>query len=143
MAYKRKPKNGASPKIGRPIMLTDEIQEKVCQAIRAGNYNVVAAQYAGISQSTFCEWVAKGEDGIEPFVKFSEAVKKAESDCEVAAVANVRKHWEKNWIAAMTWLERKHRVRWGRSIDTVQITTDKSNEPTFVLNLKGSTENQQ
>jgi hypothetical protein len=38
--------------MARPTKLTAEITEKICMAIRAGNYAKIAAGLAGIGEST-------------------------------------------------------------------------------------------
>lgn len=97
------------------LKLNDELQQKLCNAIRAGNYASVAAQYAGIGESTFYHWLAQGEKQQSGrYREFLEAVKKAESDAEIAAVAIIQKHQADNWQAAAWYLERKHYDRWGR-----------------------------
>jgi len=101
--------------MGRKLKLNDELQNKICTAIRAGNYASVAAQYAGISEATFYKWMAFGEkqkSGV--YVEFREAIKKAEADAEVAAVAIIQKQAPDNWQAAAWYLERKHFDRWGK-----------------------------
>jgi transposase-like protein len=103
---------------GRPCKLTPEVQAKICQAIRAGNYSYVAAEYAGIGASTYHRWMQQGEQETSgSFREFRDAVKSAESEAEVRAVAIIQRHMEKNWQAAMTYLERKHPQRWGRRLD--------------------------
>ena len=100
---------------GRKTKLTPELQDKIVSAIRAGNYAMVAAEYAGISTTTFYRWLQQGAEAKSGIYKdFRDAVKKAESDAEVRAVAIIQKHMEGNWQAAMTYLERKHPNRWGR-----------------------------
>lgn len=100
---------------GQKPKLTPQTQEKVCQAIRAGNYANVAARYAGIDESTFYRWLERGEN--EPsgiYCEFRKSVKDAESTAEVQAVAEVRAAGRESWQASMTWLERKFPDRWGR-----------------------------
>lgn len=100
---------------GRRTKLTPEIQEKIVSAIRAGNYANVAAEYAGIGERTFYRWLERGREanrGI--YWHFWQAVKKAEREAEVRAVAIIQKHMEGNWQAAMTYLERKFPQRWSR-----------------------------
>ena len=100
---------------GRRTKLTPEVREKIVKAIRAGNYAYVAAEYAGISSATFYRWLQLGNDAKRGvYREFLEAVKKAEGEAEVRAVAIIQKHMEDNWQAAMTYLERKFPDRWGR-----------------------------
>lgn len=100
---------------GRRSKLTAEIQEKIVTAIRAGNYANIAAQYAGIAESTFYRWLQRGSASKSGrYRDFAEAVRQAERESEVRAVAILHKHMEEHWQAAMTCLERKFPQRWGR-----------------------------
>jgi hypothetical protein len=100
---------------GRPTKLTAAVQEKICTAIRAGNYAVVAACYAGISEHTFYEWMKRGAAGRGAlYAAFHQAVKDAEAAAETYAVAQVRNAAAENWTAAAWYLERKFSKRWGR-----------------------------
>ena len=103
---------------GRPSKLTPQVQEKILTVIRAGNYAYVAAAYAGIGRSTFYHWLELGEQEESGcFRDFLDAVKAAETEAEIRAVATIQKHMAKNWQAAMTYLERKFPHRWGRRMD--------------------------
>ena len=107
---------------GRRSKLTAEVQEKIVRVIRAGNYAYIAAEYAGIGQSTFYRWLEQGEaQTTGPYRDFREAVKAAEREAEIRAVATVQQHMGKSWQPAMTYLERKFPQRWGRRLD---VTTD-------------------
>lgn len=100
---------------GRLCKLTPEIQQKVVAALRAGNYAHVAAEYAGIDRATFYRWMQRGRESTRgKFSDFCEAVKNAEREAEVRAVAVIQNHMADNWQAAMTYLERKYPDRWGR-----------------------------
>ena len=104
---------------GQPTKLTPERQEEIVSAIQAGNYQDVAAAYAGIGRSTFYSWKARGEKDKKAknasiYADFLDAVKKAESDAEVRAVAIIQRAMPDNWQAAMTYLERKFPDRWSR-----------------------------
>jgi len=46
--------------VARPEKLTPEVQQKIVDAIRLGNYIETAAAYAGISKSTLYDWLKKG-----------------------------------------------------------------------------------
>lgn len=107
--------NKTQRKRGRRTKLKPEVQDKIVSAIRAGNYACVAAEYAGISAATFYVWLQRGsEEKKGAYRDFLDAVKKAESEAEVRAVAMVQKHMAENWQAGMTYLERKFPDRWGR-----------------------------
>lgn len=116
--------------MARPTKLTPDLQEKICQAIRAGNYLETAAAYAGISKVTLHEWMRRGRREMErveeaegrarirkkeaPFVEFLNSVEKALAEAEVRDVILIGKAAEVNWQAAAWRLERKFPDRWGR-----------------------------
>jgi transposase len=125
--------------LGRPAKLTPELQNKICDAIRAGNYLETAAAFAGIGKSTFYDWLRRGQrvsKGI--YHDFSEAVEKALADSEARDVALIAKAAaDGQWQAAAWRLERKFPDRWGRRDrhqveaniqGTVKVTSDEAIE---------------
>ena len=114
--------------MGRPTKLTDEIQQKILQALAAGNYQDTAAAYAGISTSTFYNWLERGKTERvrisagekpkkteEPYVEFVDAIESARAQAEVRSVALIQKAAnDGTWQAAAWYLERSHPQRWGR-----------------------------
>lgn len=95
--------------------LTPEVQEKICAAIAAGNYDIVAARYAGISDTTFYRWLKEGEEAANGIKHgFWVAVKDAGAKAEVRNVALIENAASFTWQAAAWWLERKYSDRWGR-----------------------------
>lgn len=116
---------------GRPTKLNYEVQEKIIQAIKAGNYIETAAAYAGISKSTLYDWLKRGErekqrvaknpsyrirKSEKIYVEFSDAVEKALAEAEMRDVLLIGKAAEEQWQAAAWRLERKFPERWGRRI---------------------------
>jgi hypothetical protein len=104
--------------MARPTKLTPEITEKICMAIRAGNYAKIAAGMAGISEATYYSWLdqAKEPDAEPEFLEFLESVERAEAEAEIGAVARIRQAADNGtWQAAGWLLERKHGERWGRN----------------------------
>jgi transposase len=98
----------------RPTKLTPELQKEIVGYIEAGNYIEVACEAAGISQSTFFDWKARGAKKQPLYSEFLEAVKKAESKAEIRNVVVIQKAAQENWQASAWYLERKHAERWGR-----------------------------
>ena len=97
----------------RPTKLTPEVQAIIARTIAEGNYQDVAAQYAGISASTFYSWMAKGEAGRKPYAELLESVSLAHAEAEVRNVGIIETAAEKDWRAASWWLERRHPDHWG------------------------------
>ncbi len=113
---------------GRPTKLTPDVQEKIVQAIRAGNYIETAAAYAGVDKKTLYTWMKLGNDcksGKNVHAQFLHAVEKALADAEVRDVTIIGKAAEENWQASAWRLERKFPDRWGRK-DTHKLTDDLS-----------------
>ena len=51
---------GNTATLGRPSKFTPETRKKILWALRLGNYRKTAAEYAGISERTICDWLYKG-----------------------------------------------------------------------------------
>lgn len=97
------------------LKLTAELQAKICDAIRMGNYMETAAAFAGISKDTFYRWLKKGaraRSGI--YREFHDAVHKALAEAEVRDVAIIANAAKESWQAAAWRLERRHPERWGK-----------------------------
>lgn len=71
---------------GRHALLTDLVQEKILQAVRAGATREGAARHARIGRSTLQVWLRRGEDGEEPYASFLARVREAEGGIEVRMV---------------------------------------------------------
>jgi transposase len=114
--------------VGRPTDLTPEVQETICDAIRAGNYLEPSAALAGVSKATVYNWIKRG--GAEKkrlskskrarvrkkeaiYVEFVDAIREADAIAEARDVATISLAAEKHWGAAAWRLSRKHHDRWG------------------------------
>lgn len=114
--------------MARPTKLNPEVQQRIIEALRAGNYQDAAAAYAGIHEATFHNWMNRGReeerrvmDGEKPdakeapFREFFVAVEKARSEAEVRNVMHIqRAAQEGTWQAAAWFLERSYPRKWGR-----------------------------
>ncbi len=101
--------------MARPSKLTPEVQHRLTEAIRAGNYYEAACGFAGIHYSTFRNWMIRGEKAKSgKYKKFFEAVTRAELEAEVRMVAQWQKHMPEDYRAIRDFLERRHPERWGR-----------------------------
>lgn len=105
--------------MARPTKLTPETQERILKAVRAGNYAEASARSAGIAPSTLYRWLERGSLETEgAHREFHDAVRRAEAEAEVHAVAVVRRAMSEDWRAAMAYLERRHPSRWRRHTST-------------------------
>ena len=107
-------------KIGRPTKLTPDLQEKICGYISKGNYIRTACMACGVTETSYYSWLDLAEQGSNGIhAVFLEAVKKAEAEAEATLVQMVQETAPKNWLAAMTMLERRWPGGWSR-IDRIQ-----------------------
>lgn len=98
-------------KKGRPCKLTPEVQKRIVDALRGGNFRETAAKWAGVSPGVVSQWMSrKGE----PYESFQRAVDDAEQGAEVRSVALIMKAAAEDPKHAQWWLERKFPERWGR-----------------------------
>lgn len=104
----------------RRTKLTPEVQDVIVTALRAGNYAETAAAYAGINETTYYRWLARGEEQPDSiYGQFRQAVKEAQAAGEVRLVSLIdRAAQSGTWQAAAWKLERKYPERWGRTIRT-------------------------
>jgi hypothetical protein len=80
-------------KKGRPVgtapKLTPAVQEGICAALKIGVPAKFAAEREGIRERTYYDWLAKGEQGIQPYSDLALAVMRAtaEAVCNLTARA--------------------------------------------------------
>jgi hypothetical protein len=100
--------------MSRPSKLTPEVQERVCAAVRAGNYMEAASAFAGVTYTTVRSWLRRGKGARRgKFLGFLRAVQKAQADAEATVVAQWRQACPDNWQACRDFLARRYPDRWG------------------------------
>ena len=101
---------------GRPTKLTQEVQDAIVVALKAGMYIEASCDYVGIAPRTYYKWMsdAEREDAAEEVLQFSQAVKKARAEAEYRNVQGIQVAGEEHWQARAWWLERSFPSRWGR-----------------------------
>lgn len=110
---------------GRPSQLTPELQAKIVQVVRAGNYLKTAAQYNGVGESTLRLWLQKGRAAAEArdhgeevppdqarYLEFLEVITVAQTAAEVAAVTHWRAAFPDDWRAARDYLRATNPGAW-------------------------------
>lgn len=121
--------------MGRPAKLTPEVQAAIATALATGNTRATSCAYAGISYQTFLNWLERGEKAVSgQYFEFLEAIKKAEADAAVAAVATIKQASRTTWQAAAWWLERRYPAEWGKQ---EKQTVEHSGQVVLVRQLKG------
>ena len=145
--------------MARPTKLTPEVQENICNWLKLGYYQEDAAIMAGISASTYYEWIKKGEqervaleegekaqalpdtslpapeDGtteielVYPFLEFSEAVKKARAEAEGAHIRNIRKAADNGVWQASAWFLERSHPKKWGKRNTLELNSGSPDEP--------------
>ncbi len=107
MPSKRKP--------GRPTKLTPEVQQAICDALERGEVHVHAIEHGGIGETTYYEWLAKGEEGIKPYAEFQAATTRAEARGRKAIFDTIRSQASTDWRAGAWLLERRYSEHYGKA----------------------------
>ena len=97
---------------GRKTKLTPELIDKFEALLSAGNYQVTACHALGISQSSFHQWLKKGEeaeDGL--YLQFQQAVKRAEHIAEAKWMRDISQ--DPSWQSKAWLMERRFPESWG------------------------------
>jgi transposase-like protein len=89
--------------IGRPSKLTDETKERILAAIRYGASKKLAAEYAGISESTLHRWLTDPGPEHQAFRRELELVV---AEVKVRVVSSLHRMSSRNTRAAEIWLSR-------------------------------------
>jgi hypothetical protein len=101
--------------MARPTKRTPEVENKILQAVEAGNHRRVAAAFAGVSLRVISHWITLGKRSPgSVHGAFLRRLLDAEARAEIRAVAFINKAGQEDWKAAAWYLERKHPGRWGR-----------------------------
>ncbi|MNS51706.1 hypothetical protein D3C72_843960 [compost metagenome] len=129
------------PRGGRPTIISDAIVKQIEQALLSGAFVETACDFAGISRETFYAWLKRGaaernrRDALkkpidklkgkelereiarrreeDPYLRFSDTVKKTQADAEVGLLAQIASHGKESWQANAWILERKFPDRYG------------------------------
>jgi hypothetical protein len=101
---------------GRPTKLTEDVQQRIVAFIRAGAFEWVAAQAAGVGPATFFRWMQQGARtrGRRRFREFRESVLQARAEARVAAEVEVAKTDPLSWLLCGPGRDRPGEPGWTR-----------------------------
>ena len=103
---------------GRRSKLTSEVHQRVVSFIRAGAFDWVAAEAAGIGKSTFYRWLDQGKNAASGIHhEFWEDVRQARAQARVAAETEVRRDNPLAWLRFGPGRERPAEPGWTQSHD--------------------------
>lgn len=127
--------------------LNTETHNTIVESIRAGSYQTVAAQRAGINPNTYRNWYERGEmeeariaEGFEPnpdeakYLQFMKDIDVARAQAEIESVKVIREAGRNGtWQAAAWYLERSFPQRWAKSRFEEEVVEAKSADPDLAL----------
>lgn len=103
---------------GRPTTCTPEIIERAGELATAGNYFECIFVCLEIPKSTAYDWLSWGDEGREPYCRFSDALRKGWAAAEARLTAQIQQHGQADqpgqWTALAWFLERRFPDRYGR-----------------------------
>ncbi len=132
-------KSQTLPLIGHPTKLTLERQQRAVEVLEHGNYETIAANAIGVSDTTWVNWKARGRKETErlaadpdaiplvreaPFVAFLAAITRAQAVAEEKLIELWAGHAAEDWRAAKELLARRRPDRWAaRQAVAVDVTS--------------------
>lgn len=63
--------------MARPTLYNEDLCLRLCQALEEGQSIADACALCGIGETTYHQWVKKGDDDEPPFVEFAELTRQA------------------------------------------------------------------
>lgn len=102
-------------KVGRPRVITDEVQEAILRTIRLGLHQDRAAMAHGVSSATMRSFKRRHPE-------FAKKVKEAEAAAEESFLSRLLLHTDKQWTACAWVLERRWPERWAKR-DQIEVST--------------------
>ena len=91
-----------------PVILP-EVQAAIYQAVALGASQTLAAKAGGVALSTLKAWLLKGRNGEEAYVDFLKGYERAETKCDMSALASIMSAAKnRDWKAAAWMLSRRH-----------------------------------
>jgi hypothetical protein len=116
-------------KTGPQALDPDKIKRAMF-ALKKGASRKNAADFAGISHTTFYKWLDRGETEMAagqatPHAEFAAAVREAESTIRVDMIEAWTRGATKDWRAARDWLARRDPEEWAPIVEsTIAITVN-------------------
>jgi len=127
----------AQMKRGRRTLLNAKLQKQICGYLSDCCTIRTACEASGISETSFFEWIRRGEAGERPFAQFTQAVTRARGRAKARIVRSLLD--EKDWRPRLEMLARVFPDEYGRR-DIVPLPTEPASPMppmTLVLSMNG------
>lgn len=118
---------------GRPFLLTEAIERKICDAIASGLPNSHAAALVGINRKTLQRWRSEGERDLEDgndsvLSRFFTAMEHARAVKVQEGIAQLKKHATEDPRVMMWLLERTEPREFG-AMQKIELETNVKADP--------------
>ena len=90
-----------------------DVLTRLCAAFHVGHTIPDACVYAGVSTSTYDEWLRKGRAGEHPYDKLVTVIQRLNLSVYEPAVKRFKEDAEKDWKAAQQFLKTRAPEQWG------------------------------
>lgn len=105
--------------MGRPTLLTPELQKEICRYIENGNSIQNSCILCGISESSYHEWVRIGKEDQASkknsvYSEFMESTIAARAKNKAWHIQNITQASKKDWKASAWYMERVYHKEFGR-----------------------------
>jgi hypothetical protein len=112
--------------------LTPAIEQQITHFIRAGAYDWVAAEAAGIPRTTFRQWMEQGAaHARQPYRRFQEQVQQAKAQARIKAEVEVFRKVPALWLRHGPGRETLEALGWSAPAKPVGLTGDSVRAPTL------------
>ena len=112
-------------KRGRRTKLTIDLVDRICDFIRAGNYQKVAAANCGIKERTWYHWLERAREAKRPTIQqrhLLQSVAMADAQWEALHVQRIMASRDPK--VSLEMLARRHPERWASTRHTTQRQVD-------------------
>jgi nitrogen regulatory protein PII-like uncharacterized protein len=130
------------PKGKKPAFVDEEVKGRIINAIRLGLTVEDACTFAGVSRTTYYNWVELGENDPK-YAAFLDELKKAIVERKVRLLQNIEKHSELNWVPSAWRLERMFPQEFGRKdrLDVKHLDPSEDTKTAYEEFIRGKKEN--
>jgi hypothetical protein len=90
-------------KLGRRTILDGNLTKRICGLLADANSIKTACEAVGIDESTFYDWIQKGEQGQKPYADFAKRTSRARGKAKQRLVKTIVSQSPKDWKAA-AWI---------------------------------------
>src|SRR5438477_9666606 len=118
---------------GRRTLCTPQTMKALCKIIASACTIKTACEACSVSETSFHEWIRRGEAGEQPFAQFAASVTRARGRGKAALVASIIDH--PDWRAKLELLARVYPEEYGRTVERpIKAPSNEPYQVNFIYN---------